>query len=375
MESTRTMFYRIWHNSNYRSALIVFVVLLIWLLSGVLATSSEAPKADEPGAVQGAVEQTVQVRQLMAVDYPVTVAVRGRSEANRSVVVRVETAGRVVAVPGREGLPIDEGEPLCELAMDDRELRLMEAKAKEEAATLDYDGALKLESSGYQSQKAIAAAKAVLETARAEMLARQLDVKRTIVRAPFAGVVHRRPAEIGDYLREGEECATVLETDPLIIVGRVSELDVTRIALGDDVAIRFVNGEQTTGKVSLIEPQADATLRTFAVEVSVDNPALLLRGGMSATLQIRTAAVRAHQIPASVLALDDQGNLGVKVLNGKSVVTFVPVSVVGDAGEQLWVTGLGDAVTLISVGQEYVSVGQKVTGVPEASWVSGAAAP
>ena len=72
----------------------------------------------------------------------------------------------------------------------------------------------------------------------------------------------------------------------------------------------------------------------------------------------------AHRIPSSALTLDDNGNIGVKIVERGDTVAFYNVSIVGDDTNQLnpgiWVTGLQGDITLVTVGQEIVFPGQTV---------------
>ncbi len=75
----------------------------------------------------------------------------------------------------------------------------------------------------------------------------------------------------------------------------------------------------------------------------------------------------AHLVSPAILTLTDDGMVGVKTLEADSTVGFHPVRILESGMEGVWVTGLAPQVTLITVGQEFVSVGQKVRAVEEDS--------
>ena len=72
----------------------------------------------------------------------------------------------------------------------------------------------------------------------------------------------------------------------------------------------------------------------------------------------------AHRIPSSSLTLDDTGKVGVKIIDRNNTVQFYNIEIIGDETNQLdpgiWVTGLRDTVTLVTLGQEIVFPGQIV---------------
>ena len=69
--------------------------------------------------------------------------------------------------------------------------------------------------------------------------------------------------------------------------------------------------------------------------------------------------VKAHLIPSYLLSLNDEGELGIKIVEN-DVVKFLLIQIIEDGLDGLWVSGLPDKVTIITVGQEYVINGQNV---------------
>lgn len=349
----------IWSNKNYRISLYLGAVILVWLASGVVLPSAD----DEPKkqAVTTEPERIlVQARYIDAQNYQPELRIRAFTQAHRSVSLRSELSGKVVALPATEGQPVAKGDVLCELALDDRQVRLQEAQSAVDQAQLEYDGSLRLKSGGYQSATAIAGAKARLDSAKAVLLRSQLDMENTRIRAPFAGVIDRYAVEIGDYMDRGDECGVLLELDPMIIRGQVSETQVSHLRKGDKAFGQLLTGQKVTGEVSLVGYGSDSKTRTFPVEVTVENKDLTLRSGITTELIVPTAAIAAHKIPSSLLTLDDSGKVGVRILTEDHRVQLVEVELIGDSDAGIWVSGLPAHTLLITVGQEYVSQGEEV---------------
>ncbi|TQV80139.1 efflux RND transporter periplasmic adaptor subunit [Exilibacterium tricleocarpae] len=348
----------IWAKNNYRIALLIAGAISLWLLSGVFAGEDSTQVVDASKEVVPLTK--VKARYVSAQTYPVTVAIRARTEANRDVDVRAEVSGRIIGLPVAKGGQVEAGDIICELAAEDRALRLAEAESLVAKTQLDYDGALRLKSGGYQSRTAIAGAKAELETAKAELKRRQLDLNNVKIRAPFAGVVDKRPVEIGDFMERGDVCATVLDLDPLVITGRVSETEVGLLPEGGQASASLLTGEQVEGTIRFVEHSSDPVTRTFRVEVAVPNPGQQLRSGITAQLGVKAGEIAAHRVPSALLSLDDEGKVGLRILDGEHRVQFVTVDIVGDHPQGVWVAGLPDNALLITVGQEYVSSGEEV---------------
>ena len=73
----------------------------------------------------------------------------------------------------------------------------------------------------------------------------------------------------------------------------------------------------------------------------------------------------AHRVSPAVLALDDNGNLGVKTLAEDNTVAFREIKIVKTESNGAWVTGLPNEVTLITLGQGFVNPGEEVEPISD----------
>ncbi|UTW46271.1 efflux RND transporter periplasmic adaptor subunit [bacterium SCSIO 12696] len=343
-------------NKNVRVAVVVFVVTLLWFASGIW----KAPKVEEKAESTENRRTLVTAARFTAQPYASQFQARGRTEPNRQVSLRAEVAGRVVAVPAERGQSVAEGDVICELAVEDRQQRLDEAKAALREAQLRFEGVNKLKQQGLQSELAIAEANSARQRAQADLQRRQLDLRNTAIRAPFDGVVEVRDVEQGDFMNRGDVCGHILEVSPLKVIAQVSEQQVQQINLGSPAEVRFVDGSSAQGKVSYLSQQASAATRTYRIEATIDNPEGRLRAGLTAQFVVSSQPLMAQRIPSGILGLGDQGEVGVRLLNGDNRVAFQEVQIVGDDSQGVWVLGLPDQALLITVGQEYVANGEQV---------------
>ncbi|WP_308363710.1 MULTISPECIES: efflux RND transporter periplasmic adaptor subunit [unclassified Microbulbifer] len=357
------VFATFWRQRNYRVAAIIALLALLWLLSGLVFSGgqSSAPGDGDSRATAPGESLRVQAKRLRAQSYLTRVQVNSRTEPNRSVRLRAELDGAIVALPVEEGRAVRQGEVICEIEAEDRPENLARAKAALSKAELDYQGAQRLKKKGLQSNTDLAGQEVALADARAEFKRAQVAVDNLKIRAPFDGVVNSRAVELGDFIRRGEECATLLDLDPILVVGEVSEAQVGRLTIGGPASAQLQGGQTVRGRLRYISRQADELTRAYRVEVAVENSSAALRAGLSGRLALPTGEILAHRINASLLTLDDRGDLGVRILDAGNRVGFANVELFGDADEGVWVGGLPPRVTLITVGQEYVSVGEVVS--------------
>jgi len=139
------------------------------------------------------------------------------------------------------------------------------------------------------------------------------------------------------------------------------ETDVDRIRPGARAAARLATGREVTGEVTFLSRSADPSTRTFRIEATVPNPDLAIRDGQTAEIVIDTGLQKAHLIPQSALTLDDDGTLGVRIVTQERTAGFLPVTVLRDSLDGVFVSGVGERADIIVVGQEYV-----IDGVPVA---------
>ena len=203
-------------------------------------------------------------------------------------------------------------------------------------------------------EAAVAQARSGIRSAEAAVTRADEDIKRLRILAPFAGYLETDTAELGSLLQPGSPCATVIQLDPIKLVGFVPEAQVDRIIVGAVAGARLASGGAVTGRVSFLSRSADERTRTFRVEITVPNPDVTIRDGQTADILIQSDGVAAHLLPASSMTLNDDGTLGVRIAEN-GVVRFVPVRMVRDTANGVWLTGLPAEADVIVVGQEFVT--------------------
>ncbi len=204
-------------------------------------------------------------------------------------------------------------------------------------------------------------------TSSSALIRAELDVEYMYVRAPFDGALQERMVEVGDFVKSGDPIATFVDDRSIIVTASVSEFDAKYVTRGEEARALLATGEEVEGIVRYVAPVADAATRTFTVELEIDNADGLLRAGMSAELMLPAETVFAHSISPSLLTLDDEGNVGVKILNDEGIVEFYPADISLTTPSGIYIQGLPTTATIITVGQGFVTEGSYVEGVPEGS--------
>jgi multidrug efflux system membrane fusion protein len=362
---------------QYLVAIGLFIFLVVWMTvprdnNAVEDDRYAMPETDRSVSAvaantpidAGAAGFTVRVSRVQASTYTETVNVRGITQAFRHVEIMAEAAGRVIATPVARGARVNRGDVLCEIAVDNREAELQEAQSRELEARLEYEGSLGLRERSLVSEVSVAQLKSTLDSATAAVGRAQLTLDRTKVRAPFGGILETRAVEVGDYLNMGAQCGSLLDDQPMLLVGQVPEQNVSKLILGNAVEGELVTGGRVSGRLTFVARAADPVSRSYRIEVELEASRDPIRQGISTEIMVAASDITAHMIPPSAITLDDAGAVGVKALDADNTVLFYPVTIVGESTEMgvagFWVTGLPEQVILITLGQELVFPGQTV---------------
>ncbi len=389
---------------------ILVIVALYFLVFERDALFAFAGRGDEPSETATEASEPVQspdsigvvVLRSTAREIGSAVQLRGQTKANRQVEVLAETISTVLSEPKRKGAFVEAGDLLCELdpgtrpaslaeamaakleaesRVPEAEARLEEAHARLAEAEINLKAARKLSETGFGSETrrisseaemstaeagiksaeaGLEATQAGIEAATAAVAAAQREIDRLTINAPFKGLLESDTAELGSLMQPGSLCATVIQLDPIKLVGFVPESEVNRIIVGSMATAQLVTGLQVEGRVTFLSRSADETTRTFEVEITVPNPELLIRDGQTANIQIAAEGVKAHLLPQSALTLNNEGELGVRTVVADNVVDFVPIRLLRDTADGVWVGGLPETADIIVIGQEFVTRGVTV---------------
>ena len=361
MENRKIDQYKSWFLSGG-----IVVVVAFWLLSGGSADSdTDQSSARNVGDTTVASRNAVRVRSQSAQLVLRTITVNGKTAPARVVTLAAETDGRVASIGAARGANVELGGIIVRLDERDRNARLAQALATAKQREVEYEGRLKLKSESYVSEAQLQEAIAMLEAARTELTRAQLDLNYMNVRAPFGGALQSRNVEVGDFVALGDPIATYVDNRSIIVSANLSEFDARYVDIGDHAEAQLATGETVRGQIRYIAPVADEATRTFGVELEVDNSDGSLRIGGTAVLRIPAEEVLAHRISPSLLTLNDAGDVGVKIINDQGLVEFVVADIALSSNEGIWITGLPQNTTIITVGQGYVTNGALVETIPE----------
>ncbi|MCW8994737.1 MAG: efflux RND transporter periplasmic adaptor subunit [Psychromonas sp.] len=343
----------------YWIALLITGLLVCWML----LKPTDTALANEPQ--KAAKEESlpkVQTTHFIPQKITKLLTLYGRSEAHSRAVIRAEVAGKIVAIATEKGRYVGAGTKLVDIEKSELPQRLAQAEALLAERLLNYKAVKSLNEKGLQDRARLAEVNSLLLAAQTEVKQLQLQLLRTEVVAPFAGILQEQFAEKGDYLQVGDAIFSLENIDPIIIRGDATEHSINHVKLGQSVSAELLSGENVSGKVSYISSQADPQSSTFRIEAEFPNPDFKILSGMSAKLSIPLYPVEAIYVSPSALAMDEQGSLGIKSVDD-GVVVFKAINLVEVDNGGAWLSGFTKPVDIITLGQGFVKAGDHVQAI------------
>ena len=203
----------------------------------------------------------------------------------------------------------------------------------------------------------LGAAEAQIDLIDAQLADVDLNLSRTNVASPVAGVIVERDARVGAIASAGGEAMfTVIRDGALELHADVAEQDLLRIEAGQKVALRVVGRpDPISGTVRLVEPTVDAQTRLGRVRIALDDSALV-RDGMFGEATILVAERTALAAPVTAISAD-----GSALMVEDGVVTRVTVETgIRDGGLVEIRSGLALGATIVSRAGAFVRDGDRI---------------
>ena len=341
-------------NKNIRIALLFLVLLVLWFSSGFLKTDKEEVSENTFES-----KISVQAVALKGEVFSPRLSFRAYTESNRDINLVSKVSGEIIALNAKEGDYVEAGASVCTINAEDKTAKLEHAKAVLVESRLRYEGAIKLDEKGYQSE--LVKAQTLSDVLRAEALVKRLslDIDNLNIIAPFSATIEKIPVEMGQVLAVGSVCASLVDLDPIRIVANIDFDDIYNVDLDSRVFFEIADKPLTPAKLQFISKQSNDATRSYRIEAVADNTNMRILAGLPAKLVVEMEEIKAHFLPASAILLNDQGATITKILRD-DIVDSVEVSILGEEEEGLWVAGLPFESLVITVGQNYVVDGDLV---------------
>ena len=351
------------------TAVGIVAAAVLWIASGYFMPheSTQGEAAVRPGEAKTQPLFRVAVTAVKIEPHAPKLTLSGRTEADRKVAITARTGGSLVELRVKRGQFVEKDEIVAVLSDDARKAQLAQAEALVDQRKAELDAKRKLIESGALPKLDMVNLESQHKAAEASLSAARAELERSVVRAPWAGVITEVPAEVGGaaFSMAGKEIAKLVALNPMLAVVEVSERKLAGVKLGEQAQVKLITGQTVTGRVRYVAKSASETTRTYRVEVEMDNTQSTIPDGITAEVIVSLQPIQAAQVPRSALTIASSGDIGVRIVDAESKVQFVPVKIVEDLQDTMWLSGIADGARVIVRGQDFVRDGQKVDAVDE----------
>lgn len=308
----------------------------------------------------------VEVARVTSVRLERTVAAVGTLRSHDSVMLRPEISGRIVEINFTEGGKVEKGQVLVRLDDSVPKAKLQQARANLKLAGSQHRRSVELSKQGFVSSQARDDAASNLAVQQAAVALAEAELDKTVIKAPFDGLVGLRTVSVGDYVGPGTDLVPIESIDPLNVDFRVPEQFLSAVTVGSRLHVSFdaLSGMTREGSVGAISPQVDVGGRSLLLRANVPNPDNLLRPGLFARVQLELDETQGLVVPESALAPSGDAQYVFRVdENGVVKRVMVEIGQRMDAHVEV-VSGLTEGDQVIVSGLQKVRDGIEVEILP-----------
>ncbi|CAH58241.1 efflux RND transporter periplasmic adaptor subunit [Ehrlichia ruminantium] len=343
---------------QHKIACFIILLAVIWITIGVFRKNdvhhndiNDIINTSNNGVAN------VQIVNSHAQEKVVYLSLMAEVEAFRSVNIMPEVSGKVLDILVRDGDYVQKGDILVKVEKYEKLAQLKQAQALLKQRELEYKASQSLNESGYRSEINDALSFAALESARADVKKAEINLDNTDIKAPFAGFIDKINVQTGGLVSNSSGLPIVQLVDfaKIKIVTYVPEKYISRLKVGDMCSISMIKDKEIEVPIVFISKVINRHTRTYRVEMLLDNSdTKILVEGAVYSIKVPVGKYQAHKISSSALDLQNNGDLGIKIIVDNKV-KFIPVEIIDtEYNGDVWVSNIPDTLDIITLGHEYV---------------------
>ena len=281
---------------------------------------------------------------------------------NQRVIMRSEIDGVIENIYFDEGDEIVNNKKLIDISTKELSLKLKIAFADSKLAETNLKRDEKLAKDNLIPNAQLDQTRTFAERALLNRELAKISLNKSIINSPLSGTVKTRFVKVGEFVRKGDRLVEILNVDRILVKVNIPEQEILQFNIGQkvDIELYILEKKLFEGKVKKIGLEADASNRTFPVEIEVNNRERILRPGMLARVTF-TKRVDQDQvvIPRHTILERDSGRIVYVVDKGKAFQREVSTGISQREKVQI-LTGLGRGEQLVVEGHTKLTDGEEI---------------
>lgn len=294
-----------------KKRMLIVISCLVVLIAGLGFFKYQQIQAAMKGGAWTPPPEAVTTTVATEAQWEGTMHAIGSATAVDGVMVSADLPGVVSSIEFESGRPVKKGAVLVRLDTSTERAQLSSAVARRDLAKLDLERVQHLREQNANSQADLDRAGAEAKQAEAAVQELEAIIQRKTIRAPFAGVLGIRKANLGQYLAGGDPVVSLQADAPIYVDFAVPQQSAAGITSGDAVHVVKEGTSETieSGKINAINSTIDPATRNMDVQAIFANKAGKLRPGMFCEVAIMLGeSAKVVTLPVSAIAYAPYGN-------------------------------------------------------------------
>ncbi len=368
--------------------LLLLFVLMFFLFTGCEKTSSGSAESNKNGsrdqtksfqkkeAIKGKTaalrkpgkkrdnkkRTNVRVQEVNLESLSIKSTYVGNLLPNQRVIMRSEIDGVIENIYFDEGDEIVNSKKLIDISTKELSLKLKIAFADSKLAETNLKRDEKLAKDNLIPNAQLDQTRTFAERALLNRELAKISLNKSIINSPLSGTVKTRFVKVGEFVRKGDRLVEILNVDRILVKVNIPEQEILQFNIGQkvDIELYILEKKLFEGKVKKIGLEADASNRTFPVEIEVNNRERILRPGMLARVTFNKRVDQDQVvIPRHTILERDSGRIVYVVDKGKAFQREVSTGISQREKVQI-LTGLGRGEQLVVEGHTKLTDGEEI---------------
>jgi membrane fusion protein (multidrug efflux system) len=277
--------------------------------------------------------------------------------ADRHATVIARTRGVVERLVVEEGDRVGAGQPLAYLEDDEQIISAARARSNEEKARRDFERISGLHERGLSSLDEYEASRTTAEDSKHALELAELELSRTVIRAPIAGMVVTRHLDVGATVSDGTPVYDLADLEPLYADINIPERHVTRLGPGQEVLLTAdATRTDASAIIERIAPAVDPATGTVKVTVAVEGNSGLRPGAFVRVDIVTDTHPEALVVARSALVAEGR-RWHLYRLAGDDQVEQIDVILGFESGDRVEIDHAADDDVTVSPGDRVVTLG------------------
>lgn len=268
--------------------------------------------------------------------------------------------GDIVELLAKQGDIVISGSPIMRIKERGSSSNLISAKFNLQQSEVEFEAAQDLYKQRLTPKTDYLSKKSAYEKSKSLYEQAVIELDDSTIKAPFTGVLTNFDYEIGQFVEKNTEVGFIHDLSKLKVKLQIPEKYIQEVKIGNRVVLNGI--KEIEGKIEYVSLVANKETQTFEAEVITNHDDSMKNiAGLTYSINVYTSKKKGIIIPTSLLSLKGQ-KLVLKALNERNEVYEIPVNVLKDSKEGLWVSidTQESKLRVITVGQNLVKDKEKV---------------